>query len=78
MGFAFDRKTLEYVPNTVIQEDARDLTSNAVRVIAVYRKEAQAERYEELTYKAQKVDWGLIKFPEKYEYLMTQDTTGEV
>ena len=77
MGFAFDRKTLEYVPNTVIQEDARDLTSNAVRVIAVYRKDAQAERYEELTYKAKKVDWELIKFPERYEYLMAQDTADE-
>ena len=76
MGFAFDRKSSEYVPNTVIQEDARDITSNAVRVIAVYRKNARAEVYEELTYKAKKVDWKSVKFPEQYEYLLIPDMTG--
>lgn len=70
MGFIFDGKTSEYVPNTVIQEDARDLTSNAVRVIAVYRKDSSAKTYEELTYKAKKVDWTSMTFPERYEYLL--------
>ena len=69
MGFTFDKKTSEYIPNTVIQEDARNLTSDSVRVIAVYRKEACDEKYEELTYTAKKVDWASIKLPEKYEYL---------
>lgn len=70
MGFIFDSEISEYVPNTVIKEDIRDLTANEVRVIAVYRKPARAEQYEEITYKAKKVDWASIKYPEEYQYLM--------
>lgn len=77
MGFSFDRKTSEYVPNTVLQEDARDLTSNAVRVIAVFRKDGHAERYEELTYKAKKLDWKSVRFPEEYDYLLAQAAAEE-
>lgn len=70
MGFIFDSEMSEYVPNTVIKEDIRDLTANEVRVIAVYRKPACAKQYEEITYKAKKVDWVSIKYPEEYQYLM--------
>lgn len=69
MGFVFDIKTSEYVPNTVIQEDIRGLTSNEVRVIAAYRKSVYAEKYEEITYLAKKVDWSVVKYPEEFRYL---------
>ena len=70
MGFTRDRKTLEYVPNTVVQEDARNLIqSNPARVVAVFRKRISEEKYEELTYKAKKVDWPALVFPAGYEYL---------
>lgn len=71
MGFVFDPKITEYVPNTVIQEDIRDLTSNEVRVIAVYRKDTNAGQYNEITYKAKKVDWSTVKYPDNLQYLLT-------
>lgn len=60
-----------YVPNTVLQVDIRDYTSNTVRVIAVFRKLRTSEIYEELTYKAKKVEWEKVCYPEKYAYLST-------
>lgn len=69
MGFVSDAKTSEYIPNTVIQEDIRNLTTNDVRVIAVYRKKICALRYEEITYKAKNVDWSTVVYPEKFRYL---------
>ena len=69
VGFVLDRATQEYVPNTVVREDIRDLTRCALRVIAVYRKEASALRYEELTYAA--MDLGLLEleYPKALAYL---------
>ena len=73
MGFIFDPHILKYVPNTLIQEDARNLISNLVQVIAVYRKGFHDEKYKELTYKAKKADWSSIVFPEHFEYLSIQN-----
>lgn len=75
MGFVFDQKLLEYIPNTVIKEDTRNITSNYVRVIAAYRKRAQEERYTEITYKARKVDWAAIRFPDELLYLKDLDSS---
>jgi hypothetical protein len=70
MGFVLDKKRTEYVPNTVLKEDIRDLiTSDSVRVIAVYRKSASDKRYEELTYRAKKVDWSAVQYPDDLAYL---------
>lgn len=70
MGFVLDSARQEYVPNTVIQEDIRDLTSKDVQVIAVYRKDAHEERYNEVTYKAKNVDWEMVVYPEELQYLL--------
>lgn len=69
IGFVLDRATQEYVPNTVVREDIRDLTRCALRVIAVYRKEASALRYEELTYAAKNLDLLELEYPEALAYL---------
>lgn len=69
VGFTFDQKTTEYVPNTVLQEDIRDVTTSRACVVAVYRKDAGVELYEELTYRAKGVDFASITYPEQFEYL---------
>lgn len=69
IGFVLDRATQEYVPNTVVREDIRDLTRCALRVIAVYRKETSAPRYEELTYTAKNFDLLELEYPEALAYL---------
>ncbi len=69
MGFVPTGPTDRYVPNTVLKVDIRDYISNQVRVIAVYRKPMDAERYEEATYFAKKIDWNAVSYPEQYSYL---------
>lgn len=64
----------KYVPNTVVKEDIRELTAKTLRVIAVYRKDLTAPIYEELTYKAKKIDFSTIDFPERFGYLKLQTT----
>lgn len=64
----------QYVPNTVVKEDIRELTAKTLRVIAVYRKDLTAPIYEELTYKAKKIDFSTIDFPERFGYLKLQTT----
>lgn len=69
IGFEIDSKEGIYLPNTLLKADIRDLTNKTNRVILAFRKEKDAEKYEELTYKANKVDWDKIKVPEEYKYL---------
>lgn len=69
MGFLVDGVSNQYVPNTVLNEDIRNIVSDWARVIIVYRKEISEERYSEITYAAKKIDWDKIAFPEAYTYL---------
>ena len=71
IGFVVDKNSGQYVPNTVLKEDIRNCSSNARRIIAIYRKTSDAEKYKEITYLAKNVDWNLIKYPEEYKYLET-------
>lgn len=73
MGFVLDPKIQEYVPNTVVKEDVRDMVKAALRVVAVYRKESSALRYEERTYLAKKTDLSSLEFPEELLYLKSED-----
>lgn len=74
VGFILDQTMQKYVPNTVLQEDVRDMTKSALRVIAVYRKAITAPQYEEQTYTAKKFGFSDVEFPEKFKYLMTETT----
>lgn len=59
----------EYVPNTVLNIDIRMATSLPLQIIATYRRKKSSSTYNELVYKAKKIDWNSITFPEKYTYL---------
>ena len=69
VGFVTDSISRLYVPNTILKEDIRDNVIDYVRVIAVYRKRIADRKYEELTYKAKKIDLSKIKYPDIYSYL---------
>lgn len=69
MGFVFDEETGYYAPNTILNLDIRTYIENQLRVIATFRKGKDDEKYSEIVYKAKKVDWSKIKFPEEYTYL---------
>ena len=70
IGFVADEKSGHYVPNTVLKEDIRDISTNSVRVLAVYRKQRNDAFYAELTYKAKKVDWTSVTLPENLNYIV--------
>ena len=59
----------KYVPNTVLKTDIRDLVSQTLRIIAIYRKDKFAEKYDEITYKQSKIDWDDVKYPNELLYL---------
>ena len=75
MGFVTTGPAERYVPNTVLKIDIRDYISNQVRVLAVYRKTMCADRYEEATYFAKKIDWDAVTYPEQYSYLLKPQVT---
>ncbi|MCD8006417.1 MAG: PBECR4 domain-containing protein [Oscillospiraceae bacterium] len=69
IGFVFDEMSQRYVPNTIIKDDIRKNVTNAVRVIATYRKGKNDDKYSECVYTAAKVDWDKIKYPERFSYI---------
>lgn len=69
VGFVYDRSRECYVPNTVLNIDMRDNITNRLRIIVTYRKNREDEQFSEVVYKAKKIDWSKIKFPQEYEYL---------
>lgn len=68
LGFV-KTKSSEYVPNTVLNIDIRTASSIPLQVIATYRRKKSTDTYQELVYRAKKIDWDAISFPTKYAYL---------
>ena len=73
IGFVYDKERMCYVPNTVLNIDMRDNIANRLRIIVTYKKDRKEKRYSEIVYKAKKIDWSKIKFPQGYEYLSKPD-----
>ncbi len=69
VGFV-STKDSEYAPNTLLNVDIRQITTQPYRIIATFKKSINDEIYSELVYKARKLDWDKIKFPEEYSYLI--------
>lgn len=71
IGFKLDDNGTDFVPNTVLKEDIRNITNEQLRVIAAYRKWQTESLYSELTYKCndKKLDWSKLKYPDEYTYL---------
>lgn len=69
VGFVRTKGTGRYVPNTVLDGDIRKKVVRPDRIILTYRKRRGEDQYEELVYKAKKVDWSKINLPEEYKYL---------
>lgn len=64
MGFVCDHKKAPFlVPNSVMNEDIRKLTNNRLRIVATYRKRIMDTDYNEIVYKAKKIEWMNLKYP---------------
>ena len=46
------------------------------QVIATYRRKNSTSPYQELVYKAKKIDWDTITFPKEYDYLTKPGKDG--
>ena len=68
-GFRLDQHK-EYVPNTLIQQSVKEITSpDCFQIIATFRKLRSAEKYDEVTYISKNIDWEQIELPLEYSYL---------
>ena len=78
MGFIGTAPTGRFVPNTVLKMDMRNSIKNQLRVVAVYRKEQSDAEYQEVTYRAKKIEWDHIQYPAEYQYLAAMDPASKV
>lgn len=70
LGFVKDADIEYYIPNTVLQEDIRDITQKPQqRILAVLRKNIKQENYEEICYLAKGIS--LQDISEIDEWLLT-------
>lgn len=69
IGLVYDTGRKNYAPNTVLNLDMRSSVINQQRIIAVYKKHKSDEFYSNLVYKAKKINWSKIKYPDTYDYI---------
>lgn len=56
MGFVKTAPSGRFVPNTVLEEDIRNVIHNNLRIIATYRKNIKDKDYDEIVYVAKNID----------------------
>ena len=56
-------------PGGVLNLDMRQEVQNQQRIIATYKKGKSESHYETLVYKAKKICWERISFPDSYSYI---------
>lgn len=69
IGFVKAEETSEWVPNTLLNEDIRKLSKNRKQVIATYRKYRTEDKYTEIVYRAKKIEWERVNYPEELKDL---------
>lgn len=50
MGFIYDTKLDTYIPNTALQKDIRDITTERNKIVAILKKEVTQNLYANITY----------------------------
>lgn len=78
MGFVLESTNSIFVPNTVLYEDIRDITSPLRRIVITFRKNINDSTYNEIVYVAKKVDFSMLRFPPDYMYLKDLINTKEM
>jgi hypothetical protein len=72
LGFVFQDGF--YIPNTALEEDIRNLSLKPTqRVLAIFRKPAKIDRYQEMCYLAKGIDINSIALPHDIKKLLTLD-----
>lgn len=70
LGFIRDGGSGMYVPNTLLNEDVRSLTTGKPdRIVLTLRKDRADEEYAEVVYVAKNVDWERVELPEAIRHI---------
>lgn len=73
LGFVFQDGF--YIPNTALEEDIRNLSLKPTqRVLAIFRKPAKIDRYQEMCYLAKGIDINSIALPHDIKKLLAIDS----
>lgn len=56
----------DYVPDTLLEGDIRDQVREAFRIIAAYRKDPGEEAFTQCIYKAKKIEYDRLVYPEDW------------
>jgi hypothetical protein len=75
MGFVVDNNTGFYVPNTLLKEDLRDITTKTHRVLAVYSKSKWQAHYSVLRYTAKGISANQVEWNPKINKLIEAPLT---
>ena len=67
IGLVYECNTI--VPNTVINEDVRNVVKQGRRIIATFRKDLNEDVYSELVYTSKEYDFKNANFPNEIDYL---------
>lgn len=68
IGFVKDANGV-YYPNTLLNTDIRDLVQKPMRILAVFQRDFDEEKYSTKTYQAKNIDKSTLSFEEEIEYL---------
>lgn len=69
LGFRDVTGTGDYVPDTLLEGDIRDNIKDSYRIIATYIKGADESVFSQIIYRAKKIDYDKLKYPDDWDSL---------
>ena len=64
LGFRDVTGSGNYVPDTLLEGDIRNNLKDSYRIIATYIKGINEELFSQMIYRAKKIEYGKLKYPE--------------
>ena len=66
LGFRDVTGTGDYVPDTLLEGDIRDNIKDSYRIIATYIKCADEDAFNQIIYRAKKIEYDKLKYPDEW------------
>lgn len=74
LGFRDVTGTGDYVPDTLLEGDIRDNIKDSYRIIATYIKGTDENLFSQIIYRAKKVEYDKLKYPDDWGELPRLET----
>ena len=75
LGLKFIQKNDIYVPNTVLKEDIRKITTKRNKIIAILKKELKQKKYENFTYVSKSIEKKTLYQNQEIRTKLTNEST---